>query len=685
MSLLVDYVQPLTNWLQQNPHWSLLITFLISLAESLAIIGSIVPGSVTMTALGILAGSGIMRVDLTLLAAILGAVAGDSLSYTLGYVYSERLAEMWPFKKYPQWLKYGKDFFALHGGKSVLIGRFIGPLRSIIPVIAGILHMKQWRFLIANVLSAIGWALLYVMPGVVIGAASHELSGESATRLFVLILIILAVIWIISLMIKWLVSKLNSFFKRHLHAIWTRVLKHKSVLGRLCKMLTPKGELNHDITASLALQAMLYLISFIILLILELQGQWISSLNMPTYLFLQSVHTFVLQAFFIFCTQLTSTLTICTLFVICCIWFIHNKHLKAIFYLSGLVICATFFTSLLNQYITSPRPTGILMIMPGSSFPANHLLVATAFYGFLLFYINQIYSLFTNTLRTFVFTILGLSGLGALYLGDYWLTDVLAAYFAGATINLFFCLIYRKTNLASLKVANAAPIACSLFFGVLVASSISTYFNFHTLSYNHTPYHKEFSLNEKVWWNQKKPILPLYRLNRIGKRISLLNIEYSGDLDLLEDYLEQNGWKSHTESFFTNLLTWINNQSNGVKLPLLTQLYENKGPSLFMIYTDKQTNLSLELRIWESNYNLSEFNRPLWIGSMHPNTSSNIKTTTNPKYILNLIDPSNYLFSPKNPFAIKKISVPNTLIKTTTFPTQPYIILIKDKHEATVQ
>lgn len=110
MNLFADYVQPLTDWLQHNPRWSLFITFLISLTESLAIIGSIVPGSVTMTAIGILAGSGIMRIDLTLLAAILGAVAGDSLSYILGYYYSDRLTEIWPFSKYPKWIEYGKDF-----------------------------------------------------------------------------------------------------------------------------------------------------------------------------------------------------------------------------------------------------------------------------------------------------------------------------------------------------------------------------------------------------------------------------------------------------------------------------------------------------------------------------------------------------------------------------------------------
>ena len=199
MNLFADYIHPLTGWLQAHPSWALFITFFIAMAESLAIIGSIVPGSVTMTAIGILAGSGVMRIDLTLIASTLGAVCGDSLSYALGYFYSDKLLYIWPFKKYPQWLHYGKDFFSRHGGKSVLIGRFVGPLRSIIPVIAGIMHMKQWRFLIANIISAIGWSFLYVMPGVLIGAAGHELSAESATRLFIIILILLFAIWLLSL------------------------------------------------------------------------------------------------------------------------------------------------------------------------------------------------------------------------------------------------------------------------------------------------------------------------------------------------------------------------------------------------------------------------------------------------------------------------------------------------------
>ncbi|AWN74411.1 bifunctional DedA family/phosphatase PAP2 family protein [Legionella anisa] len=677
MNLFVDYVQPLTNWLQQNPHWSLFITFLISLTESLAIVGSIVPGSVTMTAIGILAGSGIMRIDLTLLAAILGAVAGDSLSYLLGYYYSDRLLEIWPFSKYPKWIHYGKDFFETHGGKSVLIGRFVGPLRSIIPVIAGIMHMKQWRFFVANVISAIGWSILYIMPGVVIGAASHELSTESATRLFLLILIFLAGIWLFSIFIKWLIRLLSSFLKIYLHNFWLK-LKNNSLLVYVYEAFTPQDEANHYRTASIVLIAVFCLFFFLILLGLTVATQYLTFINLPTHLLLQSFNTPILRIFFICCTQLTSTITILTLFIMCCCWFIYNKNRIAVIHLCSLLFFSGFIALSLTYLVYSPRPPGLLIDMPGSSFPAVNLLIATALYGFILFYINSTYTLFTGTLKSIVFTILSFSGLGAVYLGDHWFTDILASYFLGTTICLIHCLSYRKSNIPIKKMAHSSLMILPLFISIFLSSFISTYFNFKTLSYSHTPYHKKFTLSERAWWEQEKPILPVYQFSRIGKRIGFLNLQFAGNLDILQNILEENGWHSHEDSFFTNLLMRMNQQPNSVKLPLFTQLYENKAPTLIMTYTDQQTKLTLELRVWESNYNLLNLNKPLWIGSIHPSNRAN-KLKNNLGYFPNLINPLDYMFKTEHPFEVKQIKLPDTMIKTTRYPTQPYLTLIKEK------
>lgn len=677
MNLFADYIHPLTDWLQANPHWSLFITFFIALTESLAIIGSIIPGSVTMTAIGILAGSGIMRLDLTLIAATVGAVCGDSLSYALGYFYSEQLVDIWPFKNHPKWLKYGKEFFASHGGKSVLIGRFVGPLRSLIPVIAGIMHMKQWRFLLSNVLSAIGWSLLYVMPGALIGAASHGLTAESASRLFLLILIIIAGIWLTSLLIRWLFVKLSSYLKNNLHFFWLR-LKNNPKLSLFYNAITPIDESNHYPTAALTILTVLNLLFFIVFTILSIKIQWLNFINFPIHLLMQSVHTTLLDTFFIVCTQLTSTITIISLYIICCLWFIYHKHLKTIIYLTSLNISSVFIALLLAYFVNNPRPQGLQVTMPGSSFPAINLEIATAFYGFILCYINNKYSLLTNTLRTCILIVIGLSGFGSIYLGDVWFTDTLAAYFAGATVCLAHYLIYRKSNLNYLKTVQSATILFSLLAGMLCSMALSIYLDFKTLAHSHIPYHKEYTINESIWWNQHKPILPLYRLNRIGNRISLLNIQYVGDLDILQNSLEQKGWEPHTESFFAKLLMRMNTQSNEIKFPLLAQLYENKPPELVMTYKDIQSQLILELNIWESNYNILELNKPLWIGTIHQNTHVSINKINQQTSLPQIINPLTYMVPALNMYTLRRVDLPKNMINSTLFPTSPIILLIKN-------
>ncbi|MGA9260328.1 MAG: DedA family protein, partial [Desulfobacterales bacterium] len=182
--------------------------FLISLAESLALVGLLVPGTVIMFGVGAIVATGSLGLKPVLLLAAAGAVTGDGISYWLGHHYREELRRIWPFSRYHGMLKRGEIFFNRHGGKSVLFGRFVGPVRPVIPVVAGMLGMGPLRFGIVNVLSAIGWALVYVLPGVFF-ATSLALAGAVSTRLAVLIFILLAAMW----GLIWLSRKLVSLIE----------------------------------------------------------------------------------------------------------------------------------------------------------------------------------------------------------------------------------------------------------------------------------------------------------------------------------------------------------------------------------------------------------------------------------------------------------------------------------------
>ena len=190
---MAELFQQLLEWVNLHPAWANTIIFLVAMAESLAIIGLIVPGVVIMFGIGALIASDAIAFWPALGWAVAGAITGDSFSFWLGHHYRERLRSLWPFNKHPVSLNRGIAFFDKYGGKSVAIGRFFGPVRAVIPLVAGMMGMHPLRFVAANVLSALVWAPAYLLPGIVFGA-SLELASEVALRLVILLLLLVSIL-----------------------------------------------------------------------------------------------------------------------------------------------------------------------------------------------------------------------------------------------------------------------------------------------------------------------------------------------------------------------------------------------------------------------------------------------------------------------------------------------------------
>ncbi|OZB07099.1 MAG: phosphoesterase [Marinobacter sp. 34-60-7] len=168
------WINQATAWAAGHPEWIALALFATALLESLAIAGLVIPGVAFLFAFAALAGqAGLPLADILGLAA-LGAVIGDLSSFIIGRVLSGRLLSVWPFSRYPGMIAKGEVFFATHGGTSVILGRFIGPIRPVLPLVAGALHMPPLRFVGFNLLSVFPWALLYVLPGYLVGSALAE-------------------------------------------------------------------------------------------------------------------------------------------------------------------------------------------------------------------------------------------------------------------------------------------------------------------------------------------------------------------------------------------------------------------------------------------------------------------------------------------------------------------------------
>ncbi|MCK0207559.1 DedA family protein [Starkeya koreensis] len=162
---LEAYARQVLDFVEAHAYWAPWIAFILAFGESLAVISLFFPATFVMVGLGALIEAGGAPFLPVWVAATLGAALGDAVSYWFGFHFKDRARHVWPLRLYPALMERGERFFFRFGTWSVFIGRFFGPLRAVIPLIAGMFAMPQTRFQIANIASAMLWALLLLAPG----------------------------------------------------------------------------------------------------------------------------------------------------------------------------------------------------------------------------------------------------------------------------------------------------------------------------------------------------------------------------------------------------------------------------------------------------------------------------------------------------------------------------------------
>ncbi len=171
----LDIVTEITNFVQTNRMYAAPIVFLLAFGESIAFISLVLPFWGMLVALGAILSGNTSEFLLIWLAASVGAALGDWVSYWLGYHYHTQIARMWPLSKYPDLLPKAHVFFEKYGPWAIVIGRFSGPLRASVPIVAGAAEMNKTSFQIFNWLSAFLWAFVLLAFGDIIHKVSSWL------------------------------------------------------------------------------------------------------------------------------------------------------------------------------------------------------------------------------------------------------------------------------------------------------------------------------------------------------------------------------------------------------------------------------------------------------------------------------------------------------------------------------
>ena len=171
------------DWLQQIitfvPGGTLFVAIIgtVAFLEGIVGVGLIFPGAIITVFSGFLAYHGKGDISAIMLAAGVGATGGDLLSYLIGARFGNRMWGRGLLRKHMDLVRKAELFFFDHGGKSIFFGRFVGPLRGLVPFIAGAARMRPLPMLGWAVISGLLWGVAY--PGIgYLGGSSWELARD---------------------------------------------------------------------------------------------------------------------------------------------------------------------------------------------------------------------------------------------------------------------------------------------------------------------------------------------------------------------------------------------------------------------------------------------------------------------------------------------------------------------------
>ena len=144
--------------------------FVIVFAESGMFFGFFLPGDSLLFTAGFLASQGLLNIWVLLPLLVTGAILGDSAGYWIGRKLGGWLVKQkdsWFFKR--EHLFRAEKFYEKHGGKTLILARFIPIIRTFAPIVAGMADMKYGKFLSFNILGGLGWAMGMTLAGYFLG------------------------------------------------------------------------------------------------------------------------------------------------------------------------------------------------------------------------------------------------------------------------------------------------------------------------------------------------------------------------------------------------------------------------------------------------------------------------------------------------------------------------------------
>jgi len=609
--LETSWTQELIAWLNAHPGWGFSIVFLVAFFESLVLIGILLPGIVILFGVGTLIGLGMLELIPIWVAASTGAFLGDSLSYLLGHRFRGHLLDIWPFSRYPTLMERGTRFFHAHGAKSVVAGRFIGPLRPIIPSVAGMMGMKPSRFLAVDIPACITWAPSFLIPGMLFGA-SLEVASEYTGRLTVMLVILLAILWLTWWVMRSLYEPLATRSARWLrHTIrWSR--RHP-VLGRVAgPVLDPsRGEV-----LSVTMMGILLVMVFwglVMLLFLSPFSAQPKAVDQAVQELALSLRNHLADPLMVAISQLSRwPVSIFSAFALL-LWLLgagrRNAALHWLIAIGG--------GGLLHLLLSwSLRATPQVLEMAGQTLhgPSAAMSLSTVVLTFFaVMEAGELRRKHRQWPYLAAALILILLGLSRLYLGMEWLSGALMGIVMGLAWTAIVGIAYRQRAVRRFSSATASLIFYGSFLA-LFSWQVQEHLNDDLAALEAPTVLQE--IGRDAWWESGWKNMPKERTHLSSVASRNFNAQIAAEPAQISALLERAGWENVPKTDWRWIIQALNPEPDQASLPLLGRAYQGRSEEMLLRRNLEPDGRLLTIRLWDSGVRLVPGGQVLYLGQL---------------------------------------------------------------------
>lgn len=602
-------MEALLHWVQAHPLIALLGLALASAVEAVFVVGIVIPGALILFGFGALVALGVLDFWVCVLFAAAGAVLGDLLTYWIGRRYGPALFSIRLLARYPEALARGQNFFQRHGGKSVILGRIIGPTRPLMPAIAGAYDMRVATFIGFDVVGALAFAVIYTLPGVVFGA-SISLAAEVATRMVVMLLAVVLGLWLIA----WAVGRSVVYVQRHAEQWVVALLDWSRRHRRLGRLGTWLADPSQPETPALAILALILLLGGWLVMSLwwgigaiypaaydALTYQALRDLYTPAAGYLATGIALLGEAPIYLPVALTTALIL--------IW---RRRVRASWHWLAAVGFGAVISISLYYLLPLPDPQRYFGGEAANRFSGRDLVLATVIYGFIPVLLSTRRRIAVRAwLYGVSISVLALIVVAQLYLGIQWLSVALFSVTLGALWVTTLAIGYKRHR-AERIIARHLLWPVLLVFVAAAAHSWQQRLDARVARY--APSQPQESMRLGEWWQGGYARLPAYRSDISGRLEQPLNLQWAGHLADIEATLREAGWVSPVPMTWANSLRWLTASTPISSLPILPQVHAGQHQSLILsqsIDADQQW----VIRLWATHWNLAGL--PMWIGTVN--------------------------------------------------------------------